>query len=83
MPEGIHPGEHIERQQNNVVSLLKRLLSGTHQGAVQPKHLQGYLEEYTFRLNSKNSSQRGLLFYRFLENAMLIGPLTYRKLVDG
>jgi transposase-like protein len=66
-----------------VVSLLKRRLSGTRQGAVQPKHLQGYLEEYTFRFNRKNSVQRGLLFYRLLENAMLIEPLTYRKLVEG
>jgi hypothetical protein len=66
-----------------VVSLLKRWLLGTHQGAVQPQHLQGYLEEYTFRFKRKNSAQRGLLFYRLLENAMLIEPLTYRKLVEG
>jgi transposase-like protein len=66
-----------------VVSLLKRWLLGTHHGAVQPKHLQGYLEGYTFRFNRKNSVQRGLLFYRLLENAMLIEPLTYRKLVEG
>jgi hypothetical protein len=50
---------------------------------VQSKHLQEYLEEYTFRFNRKNSAQKGLLFYRLLENAMLIEPLTYRKLVEG
>jgi transposase-like protein len=65
-----------------VVSLLKRWLLGTHQGAVRPKHLQGYLEEYTFRFNRKNSVQRGLLFYRLLENAMLTEPLTYKELVE-
>jgi hypothetical protein len=66
-----------------VVSLLKRRLLGTRRGAVQPKHLQGYPEEYTFRFNRKNSVQRGLLFYRLLENAMLIEPLTYKKPVEG
>ena len=66
-----------------VVSLVKRWLLGTHQGAVQPKHLQGYLEEYTFRFNRKNAAKRGLLFYRLLENAMRVEPLTYRKLVQS
>lgn len=65
-----------------VVSLVKRWLLGTHQGAVQPKHLQGYLEEYTFRFNRKNAAKRGLLFYRLLENAMQVEPLTYKKLVQ-
>jgi hypothetical protein len=66
-----------------VVSSLRRRLLGARQGAAQPKHLRGYLEEYTFRFNRKNSVQRGLLFYRLLENAMLIEPLAYRKLVEG
>jgi hypothetical protein len=66
-----------------VVSLVKRWLLGTHQGAVQPKHLQGYLEEYTFRFNRKNAAKRGLLFYRLLENAMQVEPLTYRNLVQS
>jgi hypothetical protein len=65
------------------VSLVKHRLLGTRQGAVRPKHLQGYLEEYTFRFNRKNSVPKGLLFYQPLENAMLIEPLTYKKLVEG
>jgi transposase-like protein len=65
-----------------VVSLLKRWLLGTRQGAVRPKHLQGYLEEYIFIFNRKNSVQRGLLFYRLLENAMLTEPLAYKELVE-
>jgi transposase-like protein len=66
-----------------VVSLVKRRLLGTHQGAVRPKHLQGYLEEYTFRFNRKNAARRGLLFYRLLENAMQVEPLTYKKLLQS
>jgi transposase-like protein len=44
------------------VSLIKRRLSGTHQGAVQPKHLQGYLKEYTFRFNRRNAAKKACFF---------------------
>ena len=33
-----------------IFSLLKRWILGTHQGSVSLKHLDGYLEEFTFRL---------------------------------
>jgi len=65
-----------------ITSLLKRWLLGTHQGAVEKKHLQAYLDEYVFRFNRRTSSKRGLLFYRLLENAMVVPPTTYRNLVD-
>ena len=64
-----------------VVSLLKRWLLGTHQGAVSEKHLQYYLDEFTFRFNRKNSAKRGLLFYRLLEQAVEIEPTTYKALI--
>lgn len=59
-----------------VISLLKRWLLGTHQGAVDPKYLQAYLDEYVFRFNRRKSAKRGLLFYRLLENAMIVEPST-------
>ncbi|MCL1867233.1 MAG: IS1595 family transposase [Oscillospiraceae bacterium] len=65
-----------------IISLLKRWLLGTHQGAVDEKHLQAYLDEYVFRFNRRKSAQRGLLFYRLLENAMIIPPTTYRNFVN-
>jgi len=65
-----------------IISLLKRWLLGTHQGAVSEKHLQSYLDEYVFRFNRRKSSERGLLFYRLLECAMLVPPTTYNALVD-
>ena len=34
-----------------VFSLAKRWLLGTHHGAVRPKHLQHYLDEFVFRFN--------------------------------
>jgi transposase-like protein len=67
---------------HTIISLLKRWLLGTHQGAVEPKHLQSYLDEYVFRFNRRNSAQRGLLFYRLLESAMQTKTVTYEELVN-
>ncbi len=76
-PAHVHlPGVH------RIASLLKRLLLGTHQGAVNPKHLDYYLDEYTFRFNRRTSRARGLLFYRLLEQAVCISPMPYRQIVD-
>lgn len=75
-PAHVHlPGVH------RIASLLKRLLLGTHQGAVSPKHLDYYLDEYTFRFNRRTSRARGLLFYRLLEQAVFIPPLPYKQIV--
>jgi hypothetical protein len=65
-----------------IISLVKRWLLGTHQGAVSEKHLQAYLDEYVFRFNRRNSRKRGLLFYRLLENAMKTKPTTYGNIID-
>jgi len=64
-----------------VASLLKRWLLGTHQGAVSHEHLAYYLDEYTFRFNRRSSAHRGKLFYRLLQNAMQIEPVTYEQIV--
>jgi len=64
-----------------LISLLKRWLLGTHQGAVSDKHMQAYLEEFTFRFNRKSSAKRGLLFYRLLEGAVNCAPHTYDDIV--
>ena len=41
------------------ISLLKRWLMGTLQGAVSHQHLEYYLDEFTFRFNGRRSSHRG------------------------
>ena len=64
-----------------IISLLKRWLLGTHQGAVSAKHMQAYLNEYVFRFNRRKAADRGLLFYRLLECAMKVPPTTYDELV--
>lgn len=68
------PGVH------RVASLLQRWLLGTHQGAVQPKQLDYYLDEFTFRFNRRTSRSRGLLFYRLLEQSVAAQPVTYRRI---
>ncbi len=64
-----------------VVSLLKRWLMGTHQGAASQEHLDYYLDEFCFRFNRRRSRRRGLLFLRLLENAVRIDPLPYETIV--
>lgn len=68
---------------HRVASLLKRWILGTHQGAVSPEHLDGYLDEFTFRFNRRTSRSRGNLFYRLLQNAMAVEPAPYKNIIKG
>jgi len=63
-----------------VISLLKRWLVGTHQGAVTPAHLQDYLNEFAFRFNRRLSQHRGKLFHRLLQQAVTARPPAVKKL---
>ena len=68
-----------------VISLLKRWLMGTHQGAVSHKHLDYYLDEFTFRFNRRKSKSRGKLFFRLAQQAVAVDPVTRSQIVhpDG
>lgn len=68
---------------HRVASLLKRWILGTHQGAVSPEHLDGYLDEFVFRFNRRTSRSRGKLFYRLLQNAMEVEPAPYKEVIKG
>lgn len=68
---------------HQIAALLKRWLLGIHQGAVSGKHLEYYLDEYTFRFNRRTSKSRGMLFYRLIQQAVATAPISYRQLVDG
>lgn len=63
-----------------VAALLKRWLLGTYQGAVRPSHLLYYLDEFTFRFNRRTSKSRGKLFYRLVQQAMMVDPAPLRTL---
>ncbi len=71
------PGVH------RIASLLKRWILGTHQGAISNRHLDYYLDEYTFRFNRRTSAARGLLFYRLMQQAASTPKTPYRGLVGG
>ena len=68
---------HVHR----VISLVKRWLLGTHQGAISSDHLDYYLDEFTFRFNRRTSKYRGKLFYRLVQQAAQMGPAPYQSLV--
>jgi hypothetical protein len=50
------PGKHLMPRAHRAVSLLKRWLLGTHQGAIGHAHLDYYLDEFTFRFNRRKSA---------------------------
>ena len=62
---------------HNIAALLKRWLLGTHQGGVQHRHLDYYLDEFAFRFNRRRSKARGLLFHRLAQQAVALGPATF------
>ena len=76
-------GEEARKELDHVhlvISLLKRWLLGTHQGAVTPGHLQAYLDEYAFRFNRRLSTHRGKLFHRLVEQSVTSRPKSVKNL---
>jgi hypothetical protein len=63
-----------------VASLLKRWLLGTYHGRVSGEQFDHYLDEFTFRFNRRRSLQRGMLFYRLIQQSVAAPPTPYRKL---
>jgi transposase-like protein len=74
-------GEHLLPRVHRVVSLLKRWLLGTHQGAIGSDHLDYYLDEFTFRFNRRKSASRGKLFYRLTQQAVRVEPAPFSTLI--
>jgi transposase-like protein len=74
-------GERLLPRVHRVVSLLKRWLLGTHQGAIGQEHLDYYLDEFTFRFNRRKSASRGKLFYRLVQQAVQVEPVTFASVI--
>jgi len=70
---------HVHR----IASLFKRWWAGTHQGAISARHLDYYLDEFSFRFNRRKSRSRGKLFYRLVQQAAAIEPTPYHSIVGG
>ena len=60
---------------------MKRWLLGTHAGAVRPKHLQAYLDEFAFRHNRRKTNGVGRIAARVIESLVAHEPLAMRKII--
>jgi len=65
------------------ISLLKRWLLGTHAGAVGPKYLQAYLDEFAFRHNRRKTKGTVRIAARVIEQLVVRAPLPMRTLIDA
>ena len=66
---------------HRVIALVKRWLMGTHQGAVSHKHLDYYLDEFTFRFNRRRSKSRGKLFFRLVQQVVAVEPVPLDRIL--
>ena len=70
---------HVRR----TASLFKSWWAGTHQRAVSGRHLDYYLDQFRFRFNPRGSRSRGKLFYRLVQHAVDIEPVSYRSVGEA
>jgi len=63
---------------HTIISNAKAYIAGTYHG-LGPKHLQSYLDEYSYRFNRRKF--KGQLFNRLLSACVLTDTITYNKLV--
>jgi len=54
---------------------------GTHAGAVKPKHLQTYLDEFVFRHNRRKTNGVGRMAARVIASLVVKPPLCLKALV--
>jgi hypothetical protein len=66
-----------------VFSLAKRWLLGTHHGAVQPKHLRRYLDEFVFRFNRRKANAVSRGFAMLTQHTVKTLPTTSRGIVQA
>ncbi len=79
--QGNEPAHVVLPAVHRVASLVKRWLLGTHHGGWGAQHAPAYLDEFVFRFNRRHSNARGLLFYRLLQNAVIMHKTTYTNIV--
>ena len=78
----VYPGQpELLPNVHRAISLMKRWLLGTHQGAVRPKHLQHYLDEFAFRHNRRKSHHVGKIFLRMVQGTASTEATPYWRLV--
>lgn len=75
------PAHELLPAVHRIFAQAKRMVDGTYQGAGSPEHLGGYLDEFVFRFNRRNSASRGLVFFRLLQRAVVSAPVAFTDLV--
>jgi len=55
--------------------------AGNPSGAISHKHLDYYLDEFTFRFNRRRSKSRGKLFFRLAQQAVAVDPVTLDQII--
>lgn len=68
---------------HQAASLLKRGLMGIHHGSFSKRQLDHYLDEFVFRFNRRSSPDRGMLFYRLVQQAVVIEPTPVKDIKRG
>ena len=63
------------------ISNMKAWLKGTHHGRVEARHLQAYLEEFSFRFNRRGNL--GAAFQRLLGLSSQVGTVTYDAIYEA
>jgi len=72
--DSVLPGVHL------VISLVKRVIGGTHQSRFDPKYLQNYLDEYVFRFNRRTSRSVGKKFMRIVQHVISSTKITWKQI---
>jgi len=68
----------MENYPRNIMDFEKRFNS--EEACVQ--HLNYYLDEFTFRFNRRTSKSHGMLFYRLVQQSLMIDPVHVKNLTS-
>lgn len=66
-----------------IASFLKRWRLASLHASVSPEHFDRYPEEYVVRFNRRSSTQRDLLFYLVLKQAVQAPPAPCEDIIAG
>jgi transposase-like protein len=81
--DGGDPAHVVMPRAHRVADLLNQWWLGIYEGGVRSRHLDYYLDEFTFRHNHRATRGPGLLFYCLVEQAVSAEPAPYARLVGG
>jgi hypothetical protein len=68
---------------DRVVWSLKCWLLAIHQGSVSRRHLDSYLDEFTFRFDRRPFQHPGSLFHNLIRQAVQVEPVTFDSLTSA